>query len=288
MLPGIADSAALRYCSFERTVAEDDLLNIKGSTVLLTGASGGIGMALARKLAAKGARLVVTGRRADVLQQLETSLGARALVADLSDREAVEDLAERAGPVDILVANAALPSSGNLLDYTPRQLDRSLDVNLRAPLLLSRLLAPHMVAAGRGHLVMIGSLSGRTSSPGTSLYSAAKFGLRGFTHGLRQDLYGTGVGVSIVQPGFVREAGMFADTGAAPPAGIRTVSPEQVAAGTVRAIERDRAEVNIAPLELRLGSAIGGLFPSLAAAAQRRASPASLVQQVAEAQRHQR
>ena len=264
------------------------MLNIKGSTVLLTGASGGIGMALARKLAAKGARLVVTGRRADVLQQLETSLGARALVADLSDREAVEDLAERAGPVDILVANAALPSSGNLLDYTPRQLDRSLDVNLRAPLLLSRLLAPHMVAAGRGHLVMIGSLSGRTSSPGTSLYSAAKFGLRGFTHGLRQDLYGTGVGVSIVQPGFVREAGMFADTGAAPPAGIRTVSPEQVAAGTVRAIERDRAEVNIAPLELRLGSAIGGLFPSLAAAAQRRASPASLVQQVAEAQRHQR
>ncbi|MFJ9470820.1 SDR family NAD(P)-dependent oxidoreductase [Streptomyces caniferus] len=263
-------------------------MNIEGSTVLLTGASGGIGNALARAFAARGAQLVVTGRRADALAELETSLGARPLVADLSDPEAVEDLVERAGPVDILVANAALPSSGSLLDYTTRQIDRSLDVNLRAPLMLARLLAPRMVAAGRGHLVMIGSLSGRTSSPSTSLYNAAKFGLRGFTHALRQDLHGTGVGVSLVQPGFVRDAGMFADSGARPPAGMRTVSPGQVVAGTLRAIERDRAEVNVAPLELRLGSAIGGLFPTLAAAVQRRASPASLVQQVAQAQRHQR
>ncbi|GES29922.1 oxidoreductase [Streptomyces angustmyceticus] len=264
------------------------MLTIKGSTVLLTGASGGIGHALARALAARGAHLVVTGRRADALGQLETSLGARPLVADLSDPEAVEDLAERAGPVDILVANAALPSSGPLLDYTPRELNRSLDVNLRAPLMLARLLAPRMVAAGRGHLVMIGSISGRTASPSTSLYSAAKFGLRGFTHGLRQDLHGTGVGVSLVQPGFVRDAGMFADSGATPPAGIRTVSPAQVVAGTLKAIERDRAEVNVAPLELRLGSAIGGLFPTLAAAVQRRAAPAALVRQIAQAQRHQR
>jgi len=264
------------------------VLTVKGSTVLLTGASGGIGHALARAFAARGAHLVVTGRRADALERLETSLGARPLVADLSDPEAVEDLAERAGPVDILVANAALPSSGPLLDYTPRELDRALDVNLRAPLMLARLLAPRMVAAGRGHLVMIGSISGRTSSPSTSLYSAAKFGLRGFAHGLRQDLHGTGVGVSLVQPGFVRDAGMFADSGATPPAGIRTVSPAQVVAGTLKAIERDRAEVNVAPLELRLGSAIGGLFPTLAAVVQRRAAPASLVQQIAQAQRHQR
>ena len=263
-------------------------MDISGSTVLLTGASGGIGRALAAALAARGARLVVTGRRADVLEELELLLGARVVVADLSDRDEVVRLVEQAGPVDILVANAALPASGDLFGYTPQEIDRSLDVNLRAPLMLARLLAPRMVAAGRGHLVMIGSISGRTASPATSLYNATKFGLRGFSHALRQDLHGTGVGVSVVQPGFVRDAGMFADTGATPPAGMRTVSPEQVAAGTVRAIERDRAEVNVAPAELRLGSAIGGLFPGLAAAVQRKMTPEPLLQQITRAQRDKR
>lgn len=263
-------------------------MDINGSTVLLTGAGGGIGHALAKALAAKGAHLVITGRRAESLKGLEASLGARVLVADLSDRDAVVRLAEEAGPVDILVANAALPASGALLDFTPAEIDRSLEVNLRAPLMLSRLLAPHMVAAGRGHLLMIGSISGRTSSPATSLYSAAKFGLRGFAHALRQDLHATGVGVSIVQPGFVRGAGMFADTGATPPAGVRTVTPERVAAGAVSALERDRAEVNVAPVELRLGSAIGSLFPSLGAAVQRRAALESFIGQITQAQRHKR
>lgn len=96
-------------------------MDINGSTVLLTGAGGGIGHALAKALAAKGAQLVITGRRAESLKELEASLGARVLLADLSDRDAVLRLAEEAGPVDILVANAALPASGALLDFTPRR-----------------------------------------------------------------------------------------------------------------------------------------------------------------------
>src|SRR4029453_5378903 len=123
-------------------------------------------------------------------------LGARAAAPDLADPEQVERLAAEAGAVDILVANAALPSSGQLLDYTMEQIDRSLAVNLRAPVALARLLAPAMVTAGRGHIVLVGSLSGKVASPETTLYTAAKFGLRGFAHGLRQDLHGTGVGVS--------------------------------------------------------------------------------------------
>ncbi|MEU9130573.1 SDR family NAD(P)-dependent oxidoreductase [Kitasatospora sp. NPDC048540] len=263
-------------------------MDISGSTVLLTGANGGIGRALTRGLLARGANVVVSTRRAEALDALVKEFRVRGIVADLSHRQAVERLAEEAGAVDILVANAALPASGDLLDYTPEQIDRSLEVNLRAPLVLARLLAPRMVKVGRGHLVMIGSISGRTASPATSLYSAAKFGLRGFVHGLRQDLHGTGVGVSIVQPGFVRDAGMFADTGAKPPAGIRTVSPEQVAAGTVNAIERDRVEVNVAPVSLRVGSAIGGLFPGVSAAVQRRTVPRSLLRQITESQQHKR
>ncbi|MBH5333610.1 SDR family NAD(P)-dependent oxidoreductase [Streptomyces pactum] len=263
-------------------------MRISGSTVLITGATGGIGRTLARAFAARGASLLLTGRRPDALHPLAGSLGARAVVADLSDRDEVRRLADEAADVDILIANAALPSSGEMLDYSAEQLDRALEVNLRAPIMLARLLAPRMVRAGRGHLVMIGSIAGRTASPGASLYNASKFGLRGFAHGLRQDLHGTGVGVSIVQPGFVRGAGMFADSGAVPPAGMRTVSPGQVAAAALRAVEHNRAEVNIAPLELRLGTAIGGLFPGLAASLQRRIVPDGTLRQMTEGQRAKR
>ncbi len=210
------------------------------------------------------------------------------MVADLSDRQGVERLVRAAGPVDILVANAALPASGQVLGYCPERIDRALDVNLRAPVLLARLLAPRMVAAGRGHLAMIGSISGRAASPSVSLYNAARSGLRGFALGLRQDLHPSGMGVSLIQPGFVRDAGMFADTGAAAPRGTGTVSPERVAMKTLHAIERNRAEVNVAPLSLRLGSAVGGLFPAPAENVQRRAVSPETLQHIADAQRHKR
>lgn len=263
-------------------------MRIPGSTVLITGATGGIGRTLARAFAARGASLLLTGRRPDALRSLADSLGARHTVADLSDRDDVRRLADEATEVDVLVANAALPSSGEVLEYSAEQLDRALEVNLRAPIMLARLLTPRMVKAGHGHVVMIGSIAGRTASPAASLYNASKFGLRGFAHGLRQDLHATGVGVSIVQPGFVRDAGMFADSGAVTPAGVRTVSPRQVAAATIRAVEQNRAEVNIAPLELRLGTAIGGLFPGLAATLQRRMVPDGTLRQLTEGQRGKR
>ncbi|MEU3727417.1 SDR family oxidoreductase, partial [Streptomyces sp. NPDC031705] len=238
-------------------------MDISGSHVLLTGATGGIGSALAARLTAQGARLTVTGRREEALKTTADAYGARTVVADLAVRADVVRLAEACADADVLVANAALPASGELLDYTEEQLDRALDVNLRAPVLLSRLLAEHMAARGRGHIVLVGSISGKAATRSTSLYNATKFGLRGFALALRQELRGTGVGVSLVQPGFVRDAGMFAATGATPPSGIRTVTPAQVADGVVRAVRRDRCEINVAPLELRLLSAVAGQFPGV-------------------------
>lgn len=192
-------------------------MRITGSTVLLTGVTGGIGLTLARTLAAKGAKLVVTGRREDALKAVADELGARAVLADLADAADVARLAAECAGTDILIANAALPSSGDLLDYTPEQIDRSLAVNLRAPIMLARLLAPRMVDAGQGHIALIGSISGKAATKSSSLYNATKFGLRGFALAFRQDLHGTGVGVSLIQPGYVRDAGMFAATGAKTP-----------------------------------------------------------------------
>ncbi|MEO5876200.1 MAG: SDR family NAD(P)-dependent oxidoreductase [Streptosporangiaceae bacterium] len=263
-------------------------MEINGTTVLLTGANGGIGLAIARELKARGANLIITGRRPDALEPVAAELGARVILADLSDRDQVNGLVAEAGRVDVLVANAALPSSGELLDYTAEQIDRALDVNLRAPIMLSRQLAPAMVEAGRGHIVLIGSISGKAASAASSLYNATKFGLRGFALALREDLYRSGVGVSIVQPGFVRDAGMFADTGSPVPGGFRTVSPEQVARATLDAVTRNRAETNVAPLEMRMLSAVAGQFPGFSARVQRRTLKEGEMDQFLAAQKSKR
>lgn len=244
-------------------------MSLTGGNVLLTGATGGIGHAIARDFAARGARLVITGRRTDVLGSLAAELGARVIAADLSLADDVTRLAEQAGDIDVAVFNAALPASGVLLDYTEEQIDRALQVNLRAPIVLTHALAPAMVSRGRGHLVFISSIAGKAAAPGSSLYSATKFGLRGFALCLREDLRGAGVGVSVVLPGFISDAGIFADSGATLPPGVGTRTPAQVASGVIRAIERNRAEVEVAPAGLRLGAAFAGLAPQTAAAATR-------------------
>ena len=112
-------------------------------------------------MTAHGADLVVTGRRADALKAAADAYGARTVLADLADREDIARLARTCADTDVLIANAALPASGELLDYTEDQIDRALDVNLRAPVMLCRLLAEQMTARGRGHIVNIVSTAAR-------------------------------------------------------------------------------------------------------------------------------
>jgi len=212
---------------------------------------------------------VLTGRRRDALDELAAELGARAIAADLAERGAVERLVAEAGELDVLVANAALPASGRLATREPAAIDRALEVNLRAPIALARALAPGMVARGRGQLVFIGSLQSKAASAGASIYCATKFGLRGFALSLRAELAGSGVGVSIVEPGFVSESGMYAETGIPLPRVLGTRRPSAVADAVARAIERDRGEVTVAaPLDA-VGSALAGIAPGLAAWAMR-------------------
>jgi short-subunit dehydrogenase len=238
-------------------------VEIAGQRVLLTGATGGLGAAIARRLASEGGDLLLTGRRVGVLEPLADELGARVLVCDLSDPAAVGRLAVAAREVDILVANAGIPGTGRLSTYAIDQVDRALDVNLRAPIVLAHALTPGMVARGRGHVVFMSSISGKTATPGSSLYNATKFGLRGFSLALRAELRPAGVGVSTIFPGFIREAGMYADTAIKLPAGVGTRTPEQVAAAVVRAIRRDKAEIDVAPVLLRVGGILGGVAPEL-------------------------
>jgi short-subunit dehydrogenase len=263
---------------------------LPGGVALVTGATGGIGNAIARALAAHGASLILTGRRAGVLDGLADELGARSLACDLASRDEVARLAEEAvkARVDVFVANAAVPASGLLTELSQDQVDRMLEINLRAPVALARALAPGMVERGRGHLVFISSLQGKAAVPASSLYSAAKFGLRGFALGIRQDLQADGVGVSTIFPGFIRDAGMFADTGVKLPFGVGTRAPEDVAAAVIKAIDEDRAELDVAPLTMRLGTAVSSLAPALAAAVSRRMGSHEIAASVSERQRSYR
>jgi uncharacterized protein len=259
-------------------------VKLAGARVLLTGATGGLGHAIARALAARGATLTLTGRRVDVLEPLARELGAVALAADLSRADAPERLVEQAGDVDVLVANAGVPGTGALTDYTTEQLDRALDVNLRSAMLLSKLLIDDMVARRRGHLLFMSSLSGKAGAPGSSIYAATKFGLRGFALSLREDLAPSGVGVSVLLPGFVSDAGMYAESGAKLPPFVGTKTPQDVADAAVKAIERNRAEIDVAPIGMRVGATLASLAPGPIGAVQRRLGAAATAEQFARGQ----
>jgi short-subunit dehydrogenase len=244
-------------------------VEIEGKRILLSGATGGLGRAIAERLADGGAKLVLSSRKDAELKDLARSLpgGARrhkTIVADLAKAGAGEKLIRDAGALDGLVANAALPASGKLDDFSQRELSRAVRVNLEAPIAMTRELMPKLVERGEGHLVYISSLSGHAATTGSSLYSATKFGIRGFAFGLREDLIKKGVGVSIVSPGFVAEAGMFADSGADTPPMMGATTPQKVAKAVEKAISRNRSEIAVAPLLQRRLAIFAGRHPELA------------------------
>ncbi len=263
-------------------------MNLGGRSALVTGASGGLGQAIARALARRGASVVLTARRVEVLEPLAAELGGRVVASDLSDRGSLERLVADAGPVDVLVANAGIPGSGTLDSFSVEEIDRALDVNLRAPILLARLLAEGMAARGGGHMVFMSSLNGKSAPPGTPIYAATKFGLRGFAQSLRQDLQPVGIGVSAIFPGFIRDAGLFHDAGVKLPAYVRTSAPEDVGQAVIEAIEKDRAEIDVAPLSVRVGTALARLAPGPAAIVQRRLGAGEISAQFEAGQRDKR
>jgi short-subunit dehydrogenase len=234
---------------------------LKGRTALVTGASSGIGPHIARHLHLEGVHLVLSARREDLLSELARELfGSRVVVADLGRREDVESLAAEAGEVGILVANAGIGSTGTVRRMDPATIDSMLEVNLRAPIMLSRLLLPGMVERGEGQVVLMASMAGQVTGAGAALYSATKSGLRAFGHALRDEVAGRGVGVSLISPYYVSEEGLFARAGGHAPG---AVSPSRVARAVVEAIRNDRGEVTVAPFPLRLGARIPMAFPGV-------------------------
>jgi short-subunit dehydrogenase len=234
-----------------------------GTNALVTGAAGGLGHYVARALAGEGVNLVLSDLPGAALDDLLGELRARGVrveaeTADLADRPEAEALVDRAeaalGPLDILVNNAGLEFGGPFLERSVDELDRIIDVNLLALMLLTRAALPGMLERRRGHVVNMASMAGKAAPPQLAPYAATKHGVVGFTHALRAEHRGSPVGFSAICPIFVGRVGMYGrleDQLPEPPAPLRPVPPESIGEAVIRAIREDRAEIIVGSRALR-------------------------------------
>jgi 3-oxoacyl-[acyl-carrier protein] reductase len=188
------------------------MFNLTGRKALVTGATGGIGEAIARALHAQGAIVGIHGTRAEKLAELAAELGSNVhvLPANLADREAVKALAEKAeadmGGVDILVNNAGITRDGLFVRMSDEDWDAVLDINLGATFRLTRALTHPMMRRRFGRIINITSVVGTTGNPGQGNYCASKAGLVGMTKSLGQEIASRSVTVNCVSPGFIESA----------------------------------------------------------------------------------
>jgi len=248
---------------------------LRGRTALVTGASGGLGAHLARRLAREGMDVALAARREPELTALAgelQALGGRAvaLPADLADLGQVDPLIERAedalGPLDLLVNNAGVELSGAFTALTRAELTGMVDLNLTAPLLLTHRVLPGMLARGRGHVVFISSLAGKRGPAYGEPYAATKAGLIGLTQSLRAEYLRAPVGFSVVCPGFIAGEGMYermVQDGVKSNRLLGETTLEKVVDATVRAIRRDLPEVIESGAPIRPALALAQLAPGL-------------------------
>jgi len=251
------------------------VVEVEGRKAIVTGASRGVGVHIARSLAARGADLLLVARSEPELAQLAKELrtpeikvavaaidlaGPRA--ADLVSAAAAVEL----GAVDVLVNNAAVELQRRFVDLDTEEIERVLRVDLITPIELTRLLLPGMLGRGYGRIVNISSLAGRTGFPFTEAYAASKDGLIAFSRVLRNDCRRDGVSASAVILGAVKEAGLgqrtLDETGMKASTAFM-VSPQKVAKAVIRALENDKAEIVVMPGPGRFMKALMDLFPGV-------------------------
>jgi len=251
--------------------------DLRGANAILTGASRGLGMLMADALAAEGINLALAARSADGLEKVRADVASHdvkvvCIPTDVSDHAQLDLLVTRAseelGPIDILVNNAGIEATHPFDDYPPEQIVRMIEVNLTAPMLLTRKLLPGMLRRERGHIVNIASLAGKGGFPYQAPYASTKAALVMFTHVLRAELVDTPVGCSVVCPGFVADEGMYADmqrqTGVRASRLLGVSKPEKVAEAVVKAIKTNASELIVNPSPMRPVIAMAQLFPDVA------------------------
>jgi NAD(P)-dependent dehydrogenase (short-subunit alcohol dehydrogenase family) len=237
--------------------------SLNGRVVAITGGGRGIGLAIARALAARGARVAVGDLDRASAEQAASELGAGAfgLALDVTDHPGftafLDEVERRLGPLDVLVNNAGIMAVTPLVEESGASIARQLDLNLHAVIHGTQEAMRRMVPRRTGHIVNVASLAGRSGFPMLATYCASKHGVVGLSEAVRSELRGTGVEVSVVMPGIVRTE---LSTGLGEARGVKTLTPEDVAADVVAALEVPRFDVFVP----RMGGALiqfGALLP---------------------------
>ncbi len=249
--------------------------DLSGRTALVTGASGGLGTHIAKRLAGEGMNVAISGRRedalADVVSELEAlGIEAKAVPADLCDLDTIDSLVDgieaALGPIDVLVNNAGVESVGAFTSYTSEELRSMVNVNLTAPLLLTHRLTPGMLERGRGHVVFISSMAGKVGPAFSEPYAATKAGLVGLTQSLRAEYLDAPVGFSVVCPGFIAGDGMYErmlEEGHRSNRLMGETTTAKISDAVVRAIREDKAEILESGAPIRPMLAIAQVAPGL-------------------------
>jgi short-subunit dehydrogenase len=256
-----------------------DMNTLRGKTALITGASRGIGIHIAKALANQGMNLVLVARNAESLKKTSTVLKSSSVkiftvAADVGNINQLSNLVDEvdtlANGIDILINNAGIDVCVPYHEMKTDDIDQIIKVNLIAPMILSKLFLPKMIERGEGHIVNIASLSGLVGTPYEEAYTASKHGLVGFSRSLRITAMGESypVGISVICPGFISDTGMWfdveRDADLKAPSAIGTSSPEKVAKAVVSAITKNKLEVIVNPTPIRPLLLLQSLFPSIA------------------------
>jgi short-subunit dehydrogenase len=269
--------------------------SLRGKVALLTGAGGGLGSEMARALGREGVQLALSGRGEAALRRLaaelaESGVRCAALPADLSDREQVGGLVARAeealGPLDIVVNNAAAEVCSSFERLADEDIERTVQVNLTAPLVLSRHAAARMLERGGGHIVFVSSLSGYAGTAFHGPYAATKGALITLSRSLRAEYIDSSLRFSVVSPGSVGGRGMFARgqaEGIRVPGALRLTTPQAVARSVVETVRSDQPETLVYPGPIRPGLVLGLVAPRLAERLNERLGLGRMFRPVAEA-----
>lgn len=255
-------------------------MELRGTVGILTGASRGIGVYLARELASAGVNLALAARSSDLqgVADMARGRGVRIITVptDITKRSELQRLVKRTneelGVVDLLVNNAGIEKYSLFEATQPNDIEDILRTNVLGPQLLTRYVLPQMVERRKGHIVNMASAAGVTAFPYNTVYSSSKHALVGFSRSLREEMVPYNIGVSVICPGYVRDAGMFqvSKGGATPPGITKTVRPERVVSQTIKAIERNKPEVIVASGLVKIVDVLQAIAPRFTAMVARR------------------
>lgn len=251
------------------------MTELQGRNAIVTGASKGLGVHLAGALAREEVNLALVARSEDALEEVRSKIstyGAEVVTipTDLTIPLDIEKLAQKTeqklGSVDILVNNAGVEFMAPYEKCMPEDIDTTVNVNLLAPMLLTRAVLPGMLDRECGHIVNISSLAGKIGLPFQTPYAGTKAGLIMFSHSLRTELIDKPVGVSVVCPGFVSDSGMFArqtKNSVDVPMTLKPTTPDKVVDAVIKAIRQDLAELTVNPMPIRPVSILREVFTGI-------------------------